>query len=148
MESFWRCTSCLSGFHLKSWQMSGLARWRTLWMLSQTEGNLFTRKALLCELQVRFNFIKVMQNSSRLTKVSRFGNLELVTPTLLIWSSQAAKHSSWPLPTCWRKATEFATNALLSVLNSLSQICKLNVLKLWYLGSKMRFYPVELPDES
>ena len=62
-------------------------------------GNLFVRKGLLADAHVRFNFIKVIQNSSRFTKVSRFGNCELVTPTLLIWSLQAARHSSWFLPT-------------------------------------------------
>ena len=68
----------------------------TLSILTHTVGNLLTRKSLFWELQVRFNFIRVMQNSSRFTNVSRFGNMELVTLTWLIWSSQAAKHSPSP----------------------------------------------------
>ena len=66
-------------------------------MFVQTLGNLSTKKARFFELHVRFNFIKVMQNSSRLTNVSRLGNCELLTPTLLIWSSQAARHSCWTI---------------------------------------------------
>ena len=43
--------------------------------------------------------MRVMQNSSLLTNVSLLGKSELVTPTLLIWSSQADKHSSFLVPT-------------------------------------------------
>ena len=56
---------------------------QTVTSFDQPVGRNLTRKGLLGELQVRFNFIKVMQNSSRLTNVSRLGNIELVTPTLL-----------------------------------------------------------------
>ena len=68
-------------------------------ILDPPEGNLLIKKSLFADAQVRFNFIKVMQNSSRFTKVSRLGNIELVTPTLFIWSSHADKHSYWSSPT-------------------------------------------------
>ena len=46
-------------------------------ILDPPEGNLLIKKSLFADAQVRFNFIKVMQNSSRFTKVSRLGNIEL-----------------------------------------------------------------------
>lgn len=50
----------------------------------------------------------VMQNSSRLTKVSRFGKSELVTPTLLIYKKCSFKERSTTTLNIWLKMKYFS----------------------------------------
>ena len=86
----------------------------TVIMLSHTFGNLATKNSRFSEWHVLLSFLKVMQNSSRFTNVSRLGKSELVTPTLFIWSSHAAKHSCWVSPT-YKQTKSFITMKLIPI---------------------------------
>ena len=111
----------------------------TVTMLSHTFGNLATKNSRFSEWHVLLSFLKVIQNSSRLTNVSRLGKSELVTPTLFIWSSHAARHSCWVSPT-YKQTKSFITMYLYFYF-------RMSYVLIWYENS-LDTYLVQFANKS